>query len=736
MSEEKKPGKLKRLLSKPVEYIKRKTEAPGEFMKAGRAGGMAALALLSTRFIFWIVEGYLPFPEAVNIPLSLILIILASELLCLALKIVFGGARRDKSYFFVAVSCVCATNLIGTQGNDIPAALVMSLALAFSCDLAGRCILGFIKSRRFKQVFAYVVLALSVAYLGFYVYFFRSDSFGESRVDFYRTITAPEGSYTAQAVSVKGFDDYLKNGSFEVDTLTYGPDESEDIVTQTYDMSGYDSVLNRNALGKLKSFFSDYDFAKAPVKGKIWYPAGGSGLPVLFFVHGNHDADTPSYLGYEYLGEYLASNGYVVVSVDENIINRLGENNDKRAILLLESMKALLEENVREGSRMFGLMDPDRIVIGGHSRGGEMAATAYLFNDLDKYPEDGNYSFNYHFNISGIIAIAPVVDQYMPAEQAVEISDTNYLLLHGSNDQDVSSMMGEKQYNNVHFSGKTEALYRKAAVYILGANHGQFNSLWGRYDGDGAMNGYLNTANFIDEAQQKLIAKAYIRTFLDSVLKDDDTYVSLLSDMAPYREYLPATVYISNYSDSDYTELCSFEDTADIAHPAEGINISCGDISTWKIVSYERGSGGEGEDNVLSCDFVDDRHPYIDISFAPIDISEGCISFGIADMREDTKELHSAFEYSVELTDAAGEKVSVKSPVLVYHSPALQLYKQDVFFNGYEYKHQLQTVTVTPQMFGESSFDFSNVVSMRISTQGRKKGRFIINEIAYKKLLN
>lgn len=736
MSEEKKPGKLKRLISKPVEYIKRKTKAPGEFMKAGRAGGMIALAILSTRFIFWIVKGYLPFPAVFNIPLSLILVILTSELLCLALKIVFGGARRDKSYFFVAVSCVCANNLMATQGNGVPAALIMSIALALSCDLVGRCIWGFLKSRRFKQVFAYVVLVLSVVYIGGYSYFFRNDCFGESRVDFYNTITPPQGSYILKTGSAAGFDEYLKNGSFKVEMLTYGPEESADLVTQSYDMSGYDSVLNRNMIGKLKSYFSDHDFAQAPVKGKIWYPAGESGLPVLFFVHGNHDAGTPSYLGYEYLGEYLASNGYVVVSVDENIINDLEEGNDKRAILLLENMKALLKESAREGSKMSGLIDPDRIVIGGHSRGGEMAATAYLFNELDKYPEDGTYSFNYHFNISGIIAIAPVVDQYMPAEQAVGISDTNYLLLHGSNDQDVSSMMGEKQYNNVHFSGKTEQLYRKAAVYILGANHGQFNSLWGRYDGEGAMNGYLNTSDLIDEAQQKLIAKAYIRTFLDSVLKDDDTYVSLLSDMSPYREYLPDTVYITNYTDSDYTELCSFEDTADIAHPAEGVEISCSDISTWKIVPYKRGHGGEGEDHVLSCAFLDDTDPYIDIEFDPVDISGGCISFGIADMREDTKDLHSAFEYTVELTDAAGERVSVRSPVLVYHSLALQLYKQDVFFNEYEYKHQLQTVTVTPQMFEDSAFDFSEVVSVRISTQGRKNGRIIINEIAYKNLLN
>ena len=167
----------------------------------------------------------------------------------------------------------------------------------------------------------------------------------------------------------------------------------------------------------------------------------------------------------------------MVVSVDENIINCTGEGNDKRAILLLDNMKEIFRQNSLEGSSLNGLIDEDKVAIGGHSRGGEMVATAYLFNDLDKYPEDGNVSFDYHFNITSIVAIAPCVDQYRPVNQSVEISDVNYLLLHGSNDQDVSDMMGEKQFNNITFSEDADELYMKSSVYILGANHVQFTKV-------------------------------------------------------------------------------------------------------------------------------------------------------------------------------------------------------------------------------------------------------------------
>ena len=88
----------------------------------------------------------------------------------------------------------------------------------------------------------------------------------------------------------------------------------------------------------ISSIGSSYDFAETPIKGEIYYPEGGSNCPTLIIVHGAHGAETPSYLGYEYLGRYLASNGYVVVSVDENICNDLNVYNDARAIIFLENI--------------------------------------------------------------------------------------------------------------------------------------------------------------------------------------------------------------------------------------------------------------------------------------------------------------------------------------------------------------------------------------------------------------
>lgn len=715
-------------IKKPFGFIKRKTAPARDFMKAGRPGGMILEVALGILFTGWVIGSatYWKTPEWANYLIVAVLFFVIAEISVFLLKLIVGGSKRCKVYFWGALICVMMENSIGTQGNLMPQAFLMSFALVLSVDILGRILWAFIKTHRFKQIFGYLAFVISAAYVVAYCYFLASDTFGESRIAFYTGISDESSE------QVSGFDEYLKNGPCTVATLSYGPEEDNDIVTDILDYTRFDSVADRGGFDTLFDSFHGYEFDKVPVKGQIWYPEGEKNCPVFFIVHGNHDSSVPSYLGYDYLGEYLASNGYVVISVDENIINATGEGNDKRAILLLDNMKRILELNEDEESKIHDLIDEDRIAIGGHSRGGEMVATAYLFNDMTVYPEDGNIKFDYHFNITSIVAIAPVVDQYMPVGHSVEISDVNYLLIHGSNDQDVSSMSGEKQYNNVTFTEDSEEFNLKSSVYILGANHGQFNSRWGRYDMMAVTNCYLNTYNFLDEADQKLIAKAYIRAFLDTTLDIDDTYASLLSDYSAYTSYLPDTVYITNYRDSNYVSICDFQDSTNISNYDGRVNVSCYGIGTWTLEEYDRGRGVEGEDYTLYCRWKEENEPVVRIEFPKVNILGGCLSFGIADMREDTEEIGEGLGYTIELRDLMGNTVKTENPEFVYHTLAVQLYRQDVIFNSYEYKHQLQTVTVTPEMFEDSeNFDFTKVTSIRIYFDGSEDGSVIINDLGY-----
>ena len=729
---EKSCNKRKRPMNKTARRIKAIIEKPTTFLKQGRAGGIIMCALLAAQF-FWGIEfqangvfHYSPIWAYISFLLFIVplaIVILATELLALIIRLIFGRASRSFLYFMLAASVLALASILATAGQIILWNIILSILVALSADILGRCIFAFVKTRKFKQVFGYIASCASLAILVLFALFFHLDCFGENQIEKYLAIDSQNSGG-----EIPGFTEYLANGEYEVAVIDYGNNDTLDIVTKNVDMTEF--AERGGVSGILQDLYFENGLENTPVAGRIWYPKGLTNCPVMFVVHGNHEYMVPSYLGYDYLGEYLASNGYVVVSVDENMCNGLSNENDARAILLLENIKALLLENQKQDSLLYGLIDSDKITIAGHSRGGEMVATAYLFNDLDAYPDSGNIKFDYHFNISSIIAIAPTVDQYTPADHAVEISDVNYLLIHGSNDQDVFMVMGEKQYNNIHFTNESDEKHFKSSVYIMGANHGQFNTTWGQYDYSGALKGFLNTNHFIKDTEQQLIAKAYIRTFLDKTLLGKNDYETLLVDYREYANYLPRTVYITNYMDSNFIQYCSFDEDADISHGAtKDVLINCSGMDEWKerMDAY----GMDKNNYVLDCTWEETVNPSIEITFPKADLCLGNLSFRIADMREDVANDISMLDYIVELYDVHGNKVSVTNPRIIYPSLAVQLYKIDIFVGNYEYKHQMQTVQITKDMFDNESFDYTAITKMTIIISDSENGHIIMDDVGF-----
>ncbi|MCM1268106.1 MAG: hypothetical protein NC302_09385 [Bacteroidales bacterium] len=719
--------KIKNTAGKTFRRLREKTAGPADFLKQGRPGGMIFCALLAAQFLYGVMS-YLcrnVMPAFLAFLLSVLLAVIVTELAALLLKILLGRVKRARVYYLLSAAVLIVVDLIGTQMNGVASGVLIGVVTAAAVDVLGRCLWSILVVKNHKQKFGYAALALSLGIVVLFGLFFHTDRLGENQIQKYLALSEDSREGSAD------FAAYLENGNGKTAVVDYGPDVEAGIVTERVDISGFAA---RDGLMAFPSkFYFKQGLQEAPVAGRIWYPEDGSACPVLFIAHGNHDFGVPSYLGYDYLGEYLASNGYVVVSVDENVVNSLSNENDARAVLLLENIRAVLTENEEQKSVLYGKIDSEKIAIAGHSRGGEMVATAYLFNDLDAYPDNGNIRFDYHFPISSIIAIAPTVDQYMPAQHAVELWDVNYLLLHGLHDQDVSRMAGEKQYHNVRFSKENDTLYRKASVCIMGANHGQFNTKWGRYDGVPGTNGFLHTAHFLEAEEQQMIAKGYIRAFLDTTLLGDCAHAGLLKGDGTAMEALPQTVYITNYTDSDFVSFCSFEDDADITQgDAAEITVRCRGMKTWKERADIYGSGMEGENHVLNCTWTADAEPRVEIDIPETDLSAGGIAFRLADMREDTAEEIEALHYTVELYDAAGNAVTAKDPQLVYPSLAVQLYKQDVLFGSYEYKHQMQTVSLGKDAFpGDAEFDFTSVCKICVAFDGSGAGEIIMDDVGF-----
>lgn len=167
---------------------------------------------------------------------------------------------------------------------------------------------------------------------------------------------------------VERFEASIAAGNYTVLSSTYDIKDS-DMLSKTINLKAYAS--QSGTMGYIKKKYQGYDLNCVPLRGQIWYPKEVNHCPTLFIVHGNHDYREESYLGYAYLGEYLASSGYVVVSVDENACNFLNNENDARAILLLENIASVLEYNQDSKYPIYQKIDETKLALAGHSRGGE-----------------------------------------------------------------------------------------------------------------------------------------------------------------------------------------------------------------------------------------------------------------------------------------------------------------------------------------------------------------------------
>jgi hypothetical protein len=134
---------------------------------------------------------------------------------------------------------------------------------------------------------------------------------------------------------------------------------------------------------------------------------------------------------------------------------------------------------------------------------------------------------------------------------------------------------------------------------------------------------------------------------------------------------------------------------------------------------------------MLDCTWKETVNPSIEITFPKADLCLGNLSFRIADMREDVANNISMLDYIVELYDMHGNKVSVTNPRIIYPSLAVQLYKIDIFANSYEYKHQMQTVQITRDMFDDESFDYTAITKMTIIISDSENGHIIMDDVGF-----
>jgi hypothetical protein len=236
-----------------------------------------------------------------------------------------------------------------------------------------------------------------------------------------------------------------------------------------------------------------------------------SSYPMLIIVHGNSGAVT-SYLGYDYLLEHWARNGFIAASVHCNP----GMLATGRARVLFEHI-GLLETK-------FGAKAQNNIGIMGHSRGGEAVVAALRLN----------FNEGLGHNFAGVICLAPsdwILHETMEPAWARPLQ-----VVYGSMDGDIAGgpplpmETGFAIYDRA--SGAT-----KSMVFAYGAIHDRFNTVWGDGDlGFGQLGGSDLTKLITADAHKK-IALGYMTAFFRRHLRAETQWDGIFTG-----EWRPAAV--------------------------------------------------------------------------------------------------------------------------------------------------------------------------------------------------
>lgn len=525
---------------------------------------LLVLALLGSTLVLWVLDLQHALPRAYRRALVLSLVVLLPFLAPLEV----GGLLVLLAVMFVGASLVGAGIAVLVQGKlrDVTRAQRLTAVLGGLSGAAG--------------------LALGLGWL-----------LGDGT-----PAKAPPGKAAGTAaVATLGLPDPAQPGPYRVAMLHYGSGEDRhrpvfgddvDLVTKPVDGSllidGWDGPD-----GWARTRFWGFDAKALPLQATVWYPEGDGPFPLVLIVHGNHVMEDFSDPGYTYLGELFASRGYVFVSVDENFLNGsildllggpdggLDKEIDARGWLLLEHLRLWRAWNAEATSPFYGRVDLSRIALIGHSRGGEAVAIAAAFNRLPYYPDDATLAFDYGFGIQAVAAIAPVDREYRPADTETPLRDLSYFVLHGAHDGDVSSYVGMTQYERVRF---TDGTYRfKAGLYIAGANHGQFNTTWGRTDVPEPFARFLNVAPLLPAAEQERIAKVYLSAFLDAALRGETGYLPLFRDHRTAPAWLPETQYLHQFEDSRMVFIATFDEDLDLTSTTlDGGRLASEHLTVWR----------------------------------------------------------------------------------------------------------------------------------------------------------
>lgn len=239
--------------------------------------------------------------------------------------------------------------------------------------------------------------------------------------------------------------------------------------------------------------------APVEMRAVVVAPTGARGpRPLALFLHGRHYTcfkgqditgdwpckagakPVPSHRGYLRDQKLLASQGYVTVSISANGINGQDDAAEDggaqaRSSLVRLHLARWADWAAHPGTAPAAVRDApradlSRVLLVGHSRGGEGVNRAALDSLYPPPAAEDGYHGPVRWTIRGLVMIGPTVFGQNPVPDVPSVT-----ILPGC-DGDVSDLQGEVYVDGTRAVSRGTALH--SAVYVIGANHNFFNSEW------------------------------------------------------------------------------------------------------------------------------------------------------------------------------------------------------------------------------------------------------------------
>lgn len=640
---------------------------------------------------------------------------------------------------------------------------VLYYTLAGTALLVVVCLWWFFRT---KSLLSFLLLAFSGIGLGYGIYLL-ANSGSEPYQNNFPKFSLGDGERTLAEI---GIENPAAPGSFDTEIFTYGSGEDKNRIEYGSDVKFQTPTVDASLLlpewkGKKKKWrekFWGFGVTEFPLNGRVYMPQDDGPFPLALIVHGNHNMIDYSDDGYGYLGKLLASRGIITVSVDENFINAhwsgdfRGKEMPVRAWLLLKHLEQWREWNKDLAHELSGKIAMDNIMLMGHSRGGEAVTIAGGFNKLPYFPDNAKVPFDFNFNIKGIVSIAPTDYRY---DRKMVLKDVNYLSLQGSYDSDEVSFWGLRPYRRLHFMDSIPRF--KAGVYVHHANHGQFNSTWGKSDFGAPMKWLLNLKPLLTGEEQQQVAQVFISGFAEAALKNNMAYMPIFKNVGYAQDWLPDEFLMTHYEASDFVKLVDYEEDIDITTGSDSISITGHHLKLWREQGLKTRDNGKQDNNavILGWNWKDststEKKPAYNINSASVfwrdsiesvqlTIGSGDLSWLKSDSQEkkedatEKKDTLVHYDFRLVLTDTLGQSASVKigdvkniMPPLKTKFTKFEFLDKDMIGDKWEVQFQTFHLPISKFEKRDTAFDPTAVNHMRLVFDQTPKGVVVVDDIGY-----